>query len=290
MDNGLNVTELRFELPHLTIAGYTNNNIGKPVLLLLHGWLDNAGSFEPLFPWLSDYHVIAVDFPGHGLSDHRSVDANYHFVEWIYDIAELIRINEWQELVIVGHSMGGMVATVVASVLPEKINQLILIEAIGMMTTPAQTACDQLRKAIQSRQRVAQGGSNSGNSSKTVHPSFESALAARVGASDFSQKEASILLKRGLQASGQGFIWRTDQRLRTHSAMRFSVEQANSFVTSVKCPVLLIEGENGFKQISQNRQLFGPLYTNLTVSQVPGGHHCHMEYPAQVWQAIAQTL
>ena len=82
--------ETRFKLPHITLAGFTNSNVGKPPLLLLHGWLDNAGSFETMLPYLDQYHVIAVDLPGHGLSQHRSLDAHYHFVDWIYDVSQLI--------------------------------------------------------------------------------------------------------------------------------------------------------------------------------------------------------
>ncbi len=272
--------EVEFVLPHITLAGWTNNNVGKPVLLALHGWLDNSSSFEPLLPFLTDYHVVAVDLPGHGLSAHRGADAHYHFVEWAFDVAELIRVAQWDKIMIVGHSMGGMIATVVAAVLPQQVKAVVLIEAIGLITTPDETACEQLSKAIISRHRVSQ-------KDKPLHPTFESALEARIGAGDLSDKEARLLLKRGLEAVQGGYVWRTDQRLRTHSAMRFSVGQATSFVTNVKCPVLLIEGEKGFKQISQNRKLFGSSYVDLKVGQIPGGHHCHMEYPALAWQMMA---
>ena len=50
---------------------------GYPILAL-HGWLDNALSFASLAPLLTDYHMIALDLSGQGLSDHRSPDATYH--------------------------------------------------------------------------------------------------------------------------------------------------------------------------------------------------------------------
>ena len=70
--------DIEFELPNYTLRGFTNGNIDAPILLCLHGWLDNSASFQPLNQYLSDFHVIAIDLPGHGLSDHKSPDAYYH--------------------------------------------------------------------------------------------------------------------------------------------------------------------------------------------------------------------
>lgn len=275
--------ELRFELEHITLAGFTNDNVGKPPLLALHGWLDNAGSFEMMLPYLDDYHVVAIDFPGHGLSAHRSVDASYHFVEWIYDISQLIEKLQWSNLSILGHSMGGMVGSVVASVLPQKIDRLVLIDSIGLITTPQEEACEQLRRAIHSRASVSK-------KKKAVHPSVESALQARVLAGDLKEKEARVLLKRGLESVGNGYCWRSDQRLRTHSAMRFTAEQAVSFISNIQCPVLMIEGLNGAKMVKQNREVYGGYFANLRCVQMNGGHHCHMEYPAEAAQLLLDFL
>ena len=46
---------------------------GKPLLIALHGWLDNGASFLPLAPYLADFHLVCVDLPGHGHSDHKRV-------------------------------------------------------------------------------------------------------------------------------------------------------------------------------------------------------------------------
>ena len=65
----------------------SNNTITKKILCL-HGWLDNAASFNRLAPLLLDsstslssdeqqeqpMEILALDFPGHGLSGHKSVD------------------------------------------------------------------------------------------------------------------------------------------------------------------------------------------------------------------------
>jgi pimeloyl-ACP methyl ester carboxylesterase len=40
---------------------------GMPVIAL-HGWLDNANSFDQMLPYLTDMHVIAIDMAGHSQS------------------------------------------------------------------------------------------------------------------------------------------------------------------------------------------------------------------------------
>lgn len=69
--------EITVPLVGQKIAGICwNEGQGLPILAL-HGWLDNAASFSLLAPLLS-HHVLAVDLPGHGLSDHES--PGKHFI------------------------------------------------------------------------------------------------------------------------------------------------------------------------------------------------------------------
>ena len=59
---------------------------GKPVIAL-HGWLDNANSFDKMLPFLEGMHVIAVDMAGHSQSGFRSADSGYDI--W-HDVSSLM--------------------------------------------------------------------------------------------------------------------------------------------------------------------------------------------------------
>uniref|UniRef100_A0A8C2TD62 Serine hydrolase like 2 n=1 Tax=Coturnix japonica TaxID=93934 RepID=A0A8C2TD62_COTJA len=63
---------------------------GHPVLCL-HGWLDNANTFDRLIPLLPrDCRYVAMDFSGHGLSSHRPAGSLYHFLDYVSDVRRVV--------------------------------------------------------------------------------------------------------------------------------------------------------------------------------------------------------
>lgn len=264
------IKAVEFAINGHKISGISNANNDKPVLLCLHGWLDNAASFQPLIPYLSNYHVIAIDWPGHGLSSHRSGDAHYHFLDWVYDLISLFRSQQWQSIDIVGHSMGGMVASAFAAAFPEHVKTLTLVDSIGFLTADAPTSASQLRKGLLSR--LTQQAKMS-----KYHPNFESAVDARVVVSDLSRENAALIVQRGIAQIAEGFMWRSDSRLRAISPYRFTMAQAQALISAITAPVQLLYGDKGMDMVTAGIKCFGPLFNSLTVHKLVGGHHVHME-------------
>ena len=265
------------------ICGISNGNEQQPLLLCLHGWLDNAASFQPLMPYLNDYHVVAIDWPGHGLSSHRGPDAHYHFLDWVYELIALFRAQQWQAIDIVAHSMGAMVASAFAAAFPEHIRSLTLIDAIGILTSDTAETTVQLRKGLLSRltRHVKP---------KSTHTTIESAVAARVSVSDLKTEHAALIVKRGIEQTEKGFIWRSDSRLRATSPYRFTLAQAKQLVADVTPPVQLIYGDKGMEMVTTGLACFGPLYQNLQQHKLLGGHHVHMEQPEQTAKLITELV
>ena len=82
----LNLKEEFIETANLRLAALISDNREDPPVIALHGWLDNAASFTPLANFLSGIRLIAIDFPGHGKSEHRTGANAYHFVDYAADI------------------------------------------------------------------------------------------------------------------------------------------------------------------------------------------------------------
>lgn len=252
----------------------------KPIILALHGWLDNAASFTRLEEHLPDYNWIALDLPGHGKSCHRGVGSHYHFIDWITDIRDFMEVVSLTAPIhLVGHSLGGMLATVVAGLYPERVKKLVLIDSAGLITQQTDNAVTAMRKALDSRVLVRK-------KSPPVHPTLDSAINARAAAGDLLRDAAEILVRRNIEQTKRGYEWRTDQRLRTQSPVRLSDDIARQIINSIQSPVLICLAKDGYPELKQNFHKFAPDYLNLSCVEVSGGHHCHLSHPNELADAI----
>ena len=106
---------------------YTRTGGNKPPLILLHGLIKNGLCWSGLARILEkEYDVIMPDARGHGQSD--APDSGYRYEDHADDVAGLIQTLGLTSPILLGHSMGGMTAAVVASCKPNLIRGLILAD------------------------------------------------------------------------------------------------------------------------------------------------------------------
>lgn len=265
------ITNGFIELPQGKIATLNNHyDLKQSHILAIHGWLDNAASFIPLMQSLPHFNWTAIDLPGHGHSFHRPQHSHYHFIDWVSDLATLIQQEFTEKVTLVGHSLGGMLATVIAGLYPELISKLVLIDSAGLVVQDENEDVKTLREALDSRSKQLK-------KYKTHHISIQAAIKARAQASDMKEASVKLLVERNLLETEKGFQWLSDNRLRTRSPIRLSRSQAKSIITNIECPVLLCLAEQGYDSIKQALTEFRPDYSNLRLENVAGGHHCHMD-------------
>ena len=90
------VEEVRLSLPHIELAAHLfGPEDGLPVIAL-HGWLDNAASFARLAPKLDGLRIVALDFAGHGHSEHRPAGAGYTLWDYAYDVLQVAEQFGWR--------------------------------------------------------------------------------------------------------------------------------------------------------------------------------------------------
>ena len=114
---------------------------GKTPLVLVHGWMDVAASWQFVVDALAgDYYVIAPDWRGYGLTEVPDTD-NYWHPDYLADLDFLLdhyAPDEPDDLV--GHSMGGTIAMVYAGARPQRIRKLVHLEGFGMAATRPEQA------------------------------------------------------------------------------------------------------------------------------------------------------
>lgn len=261
--------ERQIEAWGLSLAGRYWPGQGLPILAL-HGWLDNANSFAPLAGHINN-PLFALDFPGHGHSDHRPSGTVLHFVDYVRDVVAVLDALDWQQCLLLGHSMGAGVATLVAGTFPERLCGLALVEGLGPLSGNAGEAPGQLRKAIDATSRSA------GN--KRRYATREEAVIARTGGfGGLSHEAAAILCERGLEQVPGGWQWRADSRLRLPSSLRMSEEQVKAFLHAIPVPVWLLCAQEGMGGAGAFDARI-PEVAQLEVLRRPGTHHLHLEDP-----------
>jgi pimeloyl-ACP methyl ester carboxylesterase len=275
------VQEIRLDTGRGTLGALRFGTPGAPRLLCLHGWLDNAASYLPLSPYLSDFEVVALDLPGHAGSDHRAPGYDYMLVDWIHDVLDAMDSLDWPRASLLGHSMGGAIATMVAVAAPERIERLALIEALGPLNGDPAEAGTRLRKAVAARRALKPG-----RPAKLI-ADIEQAVDARLAVSQMTREAARLIVARNLRAVDGGYAWRSDPRLTLPSHLRVEEASILAWLRALDVPTFVLCA-------LPFPPYFTPQIRDARVAQVrdcelallEGGHHLHMEQP----EAVAALL
>ncbi|MGH8104865.1 MAG: alpha/beta fold hydrolase [Arenimonas sp.] len=267
------------------VTALQSGNPDGEKILCLHGWLDNAASFVPLLPLLENYHVVALDLPGHGGSQHRMAGYDYVFVDWIHDVLDVLDSLGWHRAHLLGHSMGGAIATIVAASAPERVDKLLLIEALGPIAGVADEAGMRLRQAVAARRKLDK------DKSARIIPDLETAVSARLGASKMTRDAARLIVQRNLQQVEGGYVWRSDPRMMLPTHVRTDEKFIRSWIRAIEAETLVIAADPAPVYFSPE-QRDGRLaeLKNGRSAVVPGGHHLHMEQADVVAKNILDFL
>lgn len=271
-----------FELPHLTIAARCWGDPEQPPLLALHGWLDNAGSFDRLAPLLTDRHqVIAIDLAGHGRSGHRPPGTWYHYVDFLDEILAVADQLGAARVDLLGHSLGGTLASMLAGAFPERIGCLALIEALGPLAWAGGDTASRLRAGLEAR-RDRRGDR------RRVFETIDAAVAARLTAGGLTPDGARCIVERGLDAVDGGWVWSSDARLRLSSPTRLSEEQVLDVLAGIAAPTLLVLTDPDTPYLPRAWiERRAAQVADLQLVRLAGGHHLHLERAEPVAAAIS---
>lgn len=262
------------------------NKSGFPVMAL-HGWLDNAASFDQMAPYLKGCYVVAPDFSGHGLSEHREYSYGYYLWEYALDINELLIQMEWSEFSILAHSMGSGVASILSTI-NNNINALIFLDGMGApFTIKLENTVEHFKRFHRVAEMAARSGMTTTNTAQFA--SIEEAIQDRVQGigGRISLQAARALVERDLVSRCGGLAWRHDARLVYSEPIQLTNQQAAAFVKQIKCPLHILLGREGlFVKTIVDRRDWLPEKTEI--SWFNGGHHFHLDSPTD--EAIELVL
>jgi pimeloyl-ACP methyl ester carboxylesterase len=297
----------------------------KIKILALHGWLDNCRSFHYLGPHLiekfgGDAEFVAIDLPGHGWSSHRPIDGPSTVLsEGVYYVAEALHALGWDDtddnndgdedssnnVTLIGHSMGGGIATTYAGVFPNQISNLISIDMIGSEPGKPENTASTIRNHVTQRRLTGPAGRK-----HTLYPTLDRCIEARRksaqrnkgGHQYISLEAATELITRATIAvygtdenentsakkddvivtttdptSIIGYKFRHDARLLWPSLQYLSSDQIDYIMKEVEAPVCILSAEDGYPfekdRIDRAIQNLKPKICKT----LPGSHHLHAD-------------
>jgi len=219
-----------------------------PVMVLLHGLGGSSADWESQLPEFSrDHRVIAPDFRGYGNSERRGPYTVERFAADVFALLDELQIGNF---ILVGHSMGGAVAMVMALMKPSRIRKLVLTN-----TLPNFRPDDLTQRVMLWSRLVLMAVLGPGHLSRIV------------AAKPYPGPELTALRDRAGERHG-----RTSRRVYLSTLWRLSRWSAEQRLPELRVPTLVMAAENDYFDSARLRRFVDGL-PGADSEVFPGTHH-----------------
>ncbi|PSB11483.1 beta-ketoacyl synthase, partial [Pleurocapsa sp. CCALA 161] len=258
-----------------------------PLVLCLHGILEQGAAWSEVAIRLAQkgYRVIAPDLRGHGRSDRVGKGGSYNLIDFLGDIDAIVEILAGKAFILVGHSLGSVLGAIFATIRPQTIRNIVLVETI----LPTAEENDDPTTAL----------TNQLNSmaSPPEHPVFPDIKTAaerlRKATPAISPALAMLLAERITEPCQGGVRWRWEPLLRTRAGISLNGIGRSRYLKllqKIKVPITLVYGDksNFNRQEDLNKQ--EEAMPNAVKVVVSGGHNLPLEAPSALAKIISGAV
>ncbi|KAF4526753.1 hypothetical protein B566_EDAN015100 [Ephemera danica] len=290
----LEAAEIQIPMPWGHVAAKAWGHPDGLPIIGVHGLQDNAATFDRLAPLLpTSFYLVSIDLPGHGLSSHLPKGTLYNFLDMMQVITRIANHFNWKKFYYLGHSLGGQIGTYYASLYPERVIKLVIVDAFrpGAISENGYIAIFRSRhkKLLELEKKLENG--------KEPCYTYEEAK-RRVLASRFSiltPDAADIFLNRSLRPNNGGYTFRLDQRLKFLVYPPHTNSQQIAIIGNLRCPFLLVKASESLPmyEMRTTQELLTLLRMSSSVFEeivVEGTHDVHLIHPERVSTAVSTFL
>jgi pimeloyl-ACP methyl ester carboxylesterase len=269
---------------------------GAPRIFMAHGWMDVSASFQFVVDALQgDWHVIAPDWRGFGLSARPGGDT-YWFPDYFADLDAILDHYAPGEAVhLLGHSMGGNIASVYAGIRPERVGRLVNLEGFGLPASRPEQAPGRYARWLDDIKHPVP--------MRTYASLDEVAARLRKNNPRLSAERAAFLAPHWAAQNGDG-RWEIlgDPAHKMAGPLLYRLDEVLACWRRITAPVLWVEAEDtdvwrwmGAKDAARaevDRRLAQLAeVTQVTVRTVPqAGHMLHHDQPGMLAQMVEAFL
>ena len=261
-----------------------------PCVVLIHGFMDHGLSFTQVAEQLGGYRVVAPDVRGHGHSGWVGRGGYYHFYDYFDDMRWLLDALEVDHCGVLGHSMGGSIATGLAALESARVRRLVLLEGMGPPTSDLGESVARLRRWSNTLRRP--GIVRDEAERRRARPVMASLEEAAGRLARFNPRlthaRARTLAKTFTEPSdvGPGVVWRMDPLHKTPAAKPFIWAEAVALWRAIEAPVLSLSGAES-PWVPDWLEARHAELRAVTRAKVPNaGHNMHHDRPELVAAAV----
>ena len=264
-------------------------NPTAPPLILVHGGRDHCRSWDWVALALKErYRIIAPDLRGHGDSDWVN-GAGYAMIDYVYDLAQLIRQQHLAPVTLLGHSLGGRICLEYAGIYPERVHKLIAIEGLGPSRRhtdqhSATAAPQRMQEWISERHRFA------GRLPRRYPTLADAVERMREANPRLSEEQAQHLTTHAVHQNEDGsFVWKFDNYARGNSPYPFNEADADAIWSRVTMPTLLLSGLESYGDPNEDERSHAfPNARKIGVAEA--GHWVHHDQLEVLLEHVNQFL
>jgi len=268
----------------------------KVPLVMVHGWMDVAASYQFVVDALAqDHYIIAPDWRGYGQTETPGVD-NFWFADYLADLDFLLDHYAGDQPVhLVGHSLGGNVAMAYGGVRPERIRRLVNLEGFGLPASQPDQAPRRLVQWLDELKELHRGELN------LKAYSGMGGVTRRLMKTNprLSQDKADWLAQHWAHENAQG-QWEIlgHPAHKIISAHLYQVEETLALYRRLTMPVLAVEAaDNSLETFWSGRYTLAEYHERLQsipqveIATIPNaGHMLHHDQPELLAAMIERFL
>lgn len=260
-----------------SIAYYASGRDPATTALCLHGILDHGWVWEPMAEHLQRerIRIVAPHLRGHGSSSHVPKGCGYHLMDMVSDLDIITSEHINTPAILVGHSLGAIVASLLAVARPERFFGLILVD----MVLPTTTRQNNVRDGLVSHLNWERA-----EPMHTWLPSLEHAAGRlRQAYPILSESRALRWAQRLTHAKDNGFQWKWDQRLTSRAGLAFAgagaldTQQFSTLLQTLSMPIIFVRGSRSEAVDNEEWCRFAETLPDARTVTLPAGHMVPLE-------------
>lgn len=290
------VEEVNYSLKFGKIAGKWWGLKNKRPIIAIHGWQDNAGSFDTLIPLLpSDYSYLAIDLPGHGHSSHFPNGYFYHINDMASILEELRSMFKWDRISLIGHSMGVLISFMYATIFPNFVDFICALDTfkpVNLLTKDAAAIASYRMKKLYQLNSIPNIISPEYNYEEIKQRIYEGSLKS------INRDKIQFLMTRGARSSKNNsnkFQLTRDIRIKFINPLFIEKNITECYIKEIKSPYLFIKTDDKTYEepqeiVNDALELFRKYNPHFEMIKVIGTHHVHLNNPERIASKISNFI